>query len=80
MTTKQTRIAALDEAVRRAGGIVKFSKAMGVTHQAVYHWRKRGWVPLERAIVIDTIFKVDRDSLINPQLAQALSNDAAEIL
>jgi hypothetical protein len=22
---------------------------MGVTHQAVYNWRKRGWVPPERA-------------------------------
>ena len=45
MTTKEERLAALDRAVELGGGIVRFARAMNVTHQAVYNWRRRGWVP-----------------------------------
>jgi hypothetical protein len=55
VTTRKERIASLDKAIKRGGGIVAFSRRMGVTHQAVYRWRNRGWVPLERAITIDAI-------------------------
>ena len=79
-TTKETRVAALDDAIARGGGIVKFSRALGVTHQAVYDWRKRGWVPLERAVVIASIFKIERDSLIDPRLVQVLAAHDADVL
>lgn len=80
MTDKIQRIEAIDEAIDRAGGIVKFRKAMGVSHQAVYSWRKRGWVPLDRANAIEAIFKIDRTRLINPDLLRELNAPAADIL
>ncbi len=80
VTTPEERIAALDEAIKRGGGIVAFSRRMGVTHQAIYSWRKRGWVPLERAIAIDATFNVERDRLIAPRLAWALATPIASII
>lgn len=79
MTDKETRLAAIDLAIERAGGIMKFCEAMNVTHQAVYSWRKRGWAPPERAVAIESIFGVDRANLMNPDLLRALSAPAAQI-
>jgi hypothetical protein len=50
---------------------------MNVTHQAVYNWRKRGWVPPERSLIIETIFGVERSRLMDPNLVRALSTPAA---
>ena len=72
MTTKEERLAALDRAVELGGGIVRFARAMNVTHQAVYNWRKRGWVPLERALVIETLYRIPHGALIEPSLAGQL--------
>jgi transposase-like protein len=80
VTTKEERIAALDLAIERGGGIVKFTKAMNVTHQAVYNWRKRGWVPPERALAIESIFGIERSQLMNPDLVRAISSPASDIL
>lgn len=80
MTEKYERVEAIDEAIEKGGGIIKFAKMMGVTHQAVYSWRKRGWVPLERANAISAIFKVDRNRLLNPDLLEAFNAPAADLL
>lgn len=79
-TTKEERIASLDLAIERGGGIIKFTKAMGVTHQAIYAWRKRGWVPPERAVVIEAIFGIDRSQLMNPDLVRAVNAPTSDIL
>ena len=73
ITTPAERIAALDEAIEHGGGIVAFSRRMGVTHQAIYHWRKQGWEPVDRALAVEAIFGIDRNRLMEPSLAQALS-------
>lgn len=77
MTTKEERIAAIDLAIERGGGIVRFAKSMNVTHQAVYNWRKRGWVPPERAVVIEAVFAIPRADLMNPDLVRAVNTPAA---
>ncbi len=77
---KYQRVEALDEAIDKAGGIIKFARSMGVTHQAVYNWRKRGWVPPERAVIIEAVFKVDRNRLMNPDLVRALNTPVADLL
>ena len=77
MTTKEERIAALDLAIERAGGIMRFTKAMGISHQAIYGWRNRGWVPLERALAIEAIFGIDRKQLMNPDILRAVNAPAA---
>ena len=79
MTTKEERIAALDLAIERGGGIVKFCQRMNVSHQAVYNWRKRGWVPPERALVIEAVFGIERSQLMNPDLVRAVSGPATDI-
>lgn len=79
MTTKEDRLKALDIAVDRAGGIVRFAKAMGVTHQAVYHWRRRGWVPADRALAIETVLGVPRENLMEPRLVAVLTAPAAAL-
>ena len=77
VTTPEERIAALDEAIKRGGGIVAFARRMGVTHQAIYHWRGRSWAPIERALAVEAIFGIDRNRLMEPSLAQALSAPTA---
>jgi DNA-binding transcriptional regulator YdaS (Cro superfamily) len=72
-TTKEQRNAAVDTAVQRAGGIVRFAKALGITHQAVYDWKRRGWVPLERAVAIESIFGIPRAELMNPDVVRAMN-------
>jgi len=80
VTIKENRVEAIDLAIDRGGGIIKFSKAMGVTHQAVYNWRKRGWVPPNRAVTIEAAFKIDRRRLLKPSLVAALYAPAADPL
>ena len=77
MTTKEERIAALDLAIERGGGIIKFCQRLKVTHQAVYSWKARGWVPPERSLIIESIFGVERSRLMDPNLVRALSTPAA---
>lgn len=73
MTTKEERIAAIDEAIERGGGIVRFCKSLNIRHQSVYGWRQRGWVPPERALVIESILGIPRERLMHPNLVQALT-------
>lgn len=70
-------LSAMDEAVRKGGGIVAFARRMGVAHQAVYHWRKQGFTPLKRAIEIEAAFGIDRDRLMAPDIVQALASPRA---
>lgn len=77
MTTKEERIAAIDLAISRGGGIIKFCKRMGVTHQAVYAWKRRGWAPLEKAIVMEAVFGIPRADFMNPDLVRTLNTPSA---
>lgn len=74
MTTKQQRIAALDLAIERGGGIVNFCKKLKITHQAVYSWKARGWVPPERAVALEAVFGVPRTDTMNPDLVRAITS------
>ena len=46
---------------------------MGVSHQAVTRWRKRGAMPIERALVAEQLFGVPRVTLVSPAVAEALT-------
>ena len=82
MTTKEQRREAIEVAIARGGGIIAFAKAMNVTHQAVTWWRKQGRVPLPRAMVIEHMYGVGREYLIDPAIAEALMapSAAADVL
>lgn len=77
MNSKEERIAAIDLAIERGGGILKFCKRMGVSHQAVYAWKSRGWAPVEKAIILEAVFAIPRSDLMNPDLMRALNTPSA---
>jgi hypothetical protein len=77
MNSKEERIAAIDLAIERGGGIIKFCKRMGVSHQAVYAWKSRGWAPVEKAIILEAVFAIPRSDLMNPDLMRALNTPSA---
>jgi transposase-like protein len=77
MTTKEERIAAIDLAILRGHGIVRFAKSMGVSHQAIYAWKRRGWVPIEKAVALEAIFSIPRDDVMNPDLVRAVNMPAS---
>lgn len=60
----------IQSAAERAGGAAKLAAAIGVSHQVVYVWLRRGWVPNNRAVQIKDMYGIPRVSLINPQLAE----------
>lgn len=63
---------ALRRTIDRAGGIVAFHKALGMTHQAVYYWFKIGHVPFDRAAEIEARFGTPRLSLVSDKVAGLL--------
>ncbi|HET8666840.1 MAG TPA: Cro/CI family transcriptional regulator [Terriglobales bacterium] len=75
--TNNERLPALREAIGYMGGIIAFSKRMGVTHQAVYHWFRRGAVPVKHALVIERLTDIPREELIS-ELDRELLKAAAE--
>lgn len=83
-TTKEERLEALDAAIARGGGIISFAKRLGLSHQAIYHWRRRGWVPADKALVIETIFGIAREYLMEPRLAAVMrapvTYDASDVI
>ena len=81
--SKEQRVQAIDTAITRGGGITRFAKALGVTHQAVYHWKRRGYAPADRALVMESLFSVPRAETMEPRLAAVFATpqqDAADIL
>jgi DNA-binding transcriptional regulator YdaS (Cro superfamily) len=59
----------ITDAVRLAGTQDLLAAKLGVTQQAVSIWLRRGWVPLRRAMEIETLLGVPRARLINPRIA-----------
>jgi len=70
-TEKQQRVTHIDTAITRAGGIRKFCGIHGVTHQAVYAWKRRGAVPLDRALEIERRHGVPALFIVDPKMANA---------
>lgn len=68
----------LERAITLGGGIVAFASAMGVTHQAVSAWRKKGHVPIARALEIEQKFGVPTEGLVSEGLAYGLATCRAD--
>lgn len=65
----------IDRAIEKAGGIVAFCRDMGVTHQAVYDWKRRGWAPPLRAKRMQELYEVPIHDTVDPRLAALLAQD-----
>ena len=63
----------IDKIIELAGGPLALAEKLGVTHQAVYNWRKRGHVPASRAIQLEAMYSVQREELVSPALLALLS-------
>jgi DNA-binding transcriptional regulator YdaS (Cro superfamily) len=72
MSTKESRVAALNTAIANAGGIFAFARSLGVSHQVVYQWKKLGYVPAARAIVIEHRFGVPQIDMVSESITTAL--------
>lgn len=72
-----TPIEALNSAIAKADGVFAFCRKLNLTHQAIYNWKRRGSVPLERAIEIERLYGVPATSLVKPSIAGALVSAAA---
>ena len=71
--SREQRVQAIEIAIDRGGGIVRFSEAMGVKHQAVYSWKKRGWAPADKALIMERLFCVPRADTMDPRIAEVLA-------
>ena len=72
-----TNSEALNTAIQRAGGLLKFARAMGVSHQAVSQWRKKCYVPINQVWRIERMYSVPAEHLMAPILAAEYTNDGA---
>lgn len=50
----------LERAVREAGGVVALSKALGITHNAIYSWKR---IPPGRVLDIERVTGISRHDL-----------------
>jgi DNA-binding transcriptional regulator YdaS (Cro superfamily) len=59
----------IKKAVDLAGGANALAHKLGVTHQAIYVWMRKGWVPAQRALEIEHLFDIPRVELFKPEPA-----------
>jgi DNA-binding transcriptional regulator YdaS (Cro superfamily) len=71
MTTTTTGISRI---IDMAGGTQALAKQLGVSHQVVYNWRTRGYVPPARAIELEGLYiDVQREELVSPAMLALLT-------
>jgi DNA-binding transcriptional regulator YdaS (Cro superfamily) len=58
----------IKRAIVAAGSQVNLARHLGVSPPAVCMWLRRGWVPLRRAMEIETLFGVSRSLTMNPRV------------
>ena len=68
----------IKQAIELAGGVNALAHALNVTHQAIYTWAKRGWVPMQRAVQIEQAYNVPRTDLLKPELVAVFTAHAAK--
>lgn len=73
MIRKPKKTSGIAIACHLAGSQAGVARALGVKQQAVSKWIKQGWVPLRRGLEIETLFGVDRFTLINPRIRDLVS-------
>lgn len=62
----------IEAAITKAESVREIADKLGVTHQAIYKWRKLGWVPQRRALDIERLWGVPRKRLLKPSLVALL--------
>lgn len=67
------KLRGIDKVIALAGSAQLLAARLGVSHQAVYAWRKKGAVPIDRALQIEKMFGVQREELVSQRLLRLLT-------
>lgn len=78
--TDETIFNGVQEAADKAGGVVPLATLLGVTHQAVYGWLKRKWMPARQAVIVEKQLGINRARTIDPHMLDILALSADEYL
>lgn len=62
-----TQAVALEEAIRRSGGVPKLAQALSVPRTEVYRWKKQGVVPMGKALTIAILCGVSWKDLVSDE-------------
>ena len=73
-----SHMSGIKQAIKLAGGACALAHKLGVTHQAVYGWAKRGWTPMQRAMQIEKAYDIPRTELLKPDLVSLLTTQVAK--
>lgn len=65
-------------AVQMAGSQEALALRLGVSKQAVQKWCRRGYVPPQRVVEVETQFGIPRRELLDPRLADLLESGMGE--
>ncbi len=65
----------IEKAIDMAGGANPLAHTLGVSHQAVYVWLRKGWVPAQRALEIEKLFDIPRAELFKPELTALFASN-----
>lgn len=67
------KLRGIDKVIEMAGSAQLLAARLGVSHQAVYGWRKKGFVPTKRLLQIEKMFGVQREELASQQVLRILT-------
>lgn len=70
----------VDILLAKGGGAAKLAEDLGVTRQAIYHWRGQGFVPTGRLVEIEKRYGIPRKVLASPTLKIVLEDSNANDL
>jgi|GEM_PF-2114659 len=73
-----SHVPGIKQAIDLAGGACALAHKLGVTHQAVYGWAKRGWTPMQRAMQIEKAYGIPRTELLKSDLVSLLTTQVAK--
>lgn len=73
----QSQMKGINLAIKFAGGACELASQLGVSHQIVYIWARRGWVPGKRALQIERAYNIPRIDLIDPKIVAFLTMQVA---
>lgn len=63
---------AVDQVITQAGSQTALARALGVKQPVISHWRRKGWMPLTRAVQCEQMYGVSRLELVKPSLREVL--------
>lgn len=72
MSTDPHSLPGVDALIARAGGARALARALGISHQAIYKWQRKGYVPSSRVLEFERVYGVPREHLLRPDLAHMI--------